>query len=217
MEFIYEQNTPNNLNLTGDNYKYLFRVRRVKNDEPIFIRNFEDEYLYKYEIVNVDKKEANLRLVEKTVLEVKAKRDFHLGWCVIDTKNIEKILPSLNEIGVNKISFIYCDRSQKNFKLNLERLQKILISSSTQCGRSNLMEIEILNSLDEFKEKYREFVAFDFGGEVSGEFHQRAVVGCEGGFSEREREMFEKKISFDTPLILKSESAVMAVASKMLL
>lgn len=217
MEFIYEPKTPNNLNLSADNYKYLFRVRRINNNTPVFVRNFEDEYIYKYEIIDVTKKEANLRLIEKKILEIKAKKDFHLGWCVIDTKNIEKILPSLNEIGVSKISFIYCDRSQKNFKLNLERIKKILISSSTQCGRSNLMEIEILNSIDEFKEKYQNFVAFDFGGEVNNEFHERAIVGCEGGFSDRERAMFENKISFDTPLILKSESAVMAVASKMLL
>ena len=217
MEFIYEPQTPNNLNLTGDNYKYLFRVRRIKNDEAVFVRNFEDEYIYKYEIIDVNKKDASLRLVEKKLLEVKPKKEFHLGWCVIDVKNIEKVLPSLNEIGVTKISFIYCDRSQKNFKLNFERLKKILISSSTQCGRSSLMEIEVLNSIDEFKQKYEDFVAFDFGGEVNGEFHHRAVVGCEGGFSDRERKLFEKKISFDTPLILKSESAVVAVASKMLL
>jgi 16S rRNA (uracil1498-N3)-methyltransferase len=45
------------------------------------------------------------------------------------------------------------------------------------------------------------------------------VIGCEGGFHEDEVVQFaaDKIIGFDTPLVLKSESAVCAVASKLLL
>jgi len=45
------------------------------------------------------------------------------------------------------------------------------------------------------------------------------VIGCEGGFHEDEVALFEadKIIGLDTPLVLKSESAVCAVASKLLL
>ncbi|KIM03703.1 MAG: 16S rRNA methyltransferase, partial [Sulfurovum sp. AS07-7] len=45
------------------------------------------------------------------------------------------------------------------------------------------------------------------------------VIGCEGGFTEKEIALFDesKIVGFDTPLILKSESAVCAVASKILI
>jgi len=44
------------------------------------------------------------------------------------------------------------------------------------------------------------------------------LVGAEGGFSEEERDLIarEKIVGLDTLLILKSESAVCAVASKLL-
>ena len=45
------------------------------------------------------------------------------------------------------------------------------------------------------------------------------MVGCEGGLTEDEIALFssEKTVGFDTPLVLKSESAVCAVAGKILL
>jgi 16S rRNA (uracil1498-N3)-methyltransferase len=45
------------------------------------------------------------------------------------------------------------------------------------------------------------------------------VIGCEGGFSKDERALFknDKILGFDTSLILKSETAAIAIASKILL
>jgi len=141
-----------------------------------------------------------------------------LGWCIIEPKNIEKTLPILNEIGVSKISFIYCDFSQKNFKLKLERIEKILINSSQQCGRSDLMQIEILNSSKEFFEKYPEFIAVDFDGKEieCKKYNKPFLIGPEGGFSEKEREVFKEKVKLKG-FILRSESAACAVSAKILL
>ena len=45
------------------------------------------------------------------------------------------------------------------------------------------------------------------------------VIGCEGGFSNNERENFDKDfiVGFDSNLILRSETAVLAVCSKIIL
>ena len=45
------------------------------------------------------------------------------------------------------------------------------------------------------------------------------VIGCEGGFHKDEEALFkvENIVGFDTPLVLKSESAACAVASKVLI
>ena len=219
MQFLYHPNPTALLNLTGEQHKYLFKVRRVKKNEKINIRNLKDDYLYVYEIENINKKEAALRLKEKILKPNKPSKFFHLGWCVIDPKNIEKTLPYLNEMGVGKITFIYCDYSQKNFKLKLDRLIKILINSSQQCGRSDLMEIEILNSSKEFFEKYPDFVALDFNGKLikcPESFSKPVLVGPEGGFSEEERKKFNETVRLKT-FILRSETAACAITSKILL
>jgi len=120
------------LTLLGDEHRYIFKVRRHKVDDSLYLRNLEDGLLHRYLITYLDKRSVNLELQESQTLEVKAKVPLHIGWCVIDPKNIEKVLPSLNEMGVEKITFIYCKRSQKSFKLDFKRLAKILLNSSQQ-------------------------------------------------------------------------------------
>ena len=219
MQFVYYPEPSNQITLTGETYKYLFKVRRIKKNDQIKIRNLKDDYLYLYKIDVISKKEAVLSLVEKILQPNKPKNFLHIAWCIIDPKNIEKSLPSLNEIGVSKISFIYCDFSQKNFKIKTDRIEKILINSSQQCGRSDLMEIEIINSSSEFFEKYPNFTALDFNGEYiecNKNYHLPFFIGPEGGFSDKEREKFKEIIKLKG-FVLRSESAVCAVASKVLL
>ena len=45
------------------------------------------------------------------------------------------------------------------------------------------------------------------------------IIGCEGGFSKNEREKFDKDfvVGFDSNLILRSETAIISVASKIIL
>ena len=218
MQFLYYSETFNQITLKGNEHKYLFKVRRIKQNELIKIRNLKDDFLYIYKIEDINKKEAHLKLINKEQKPNKPHTFFHLGWCIIEPKNIEKILPTLNEIGASKISFVYCDFSQRNFKLKLERLQTILINSCQQCGRSDLMEIEILNSSKEFFEKYPEFIALDFNGEniECKNYNKPFLIGAEGGFSEKERKYFKEIVKLKS-FILRSESAACAVACKVLL
>ena len=61
---------------------------------------------------------------------------------------------------------------------------------------------------------------FDFTDKTLGceNDFKTVLIGCEGGFSPREKELLKAQEVFrlDTPMILRSESAVMAVASKIL-
>jgi 16S rRNA (uracil1498-N3)-methyltransferase len=98
----------------------------------------------------------------------------------------------------------------------MERIRRILIESSQQCGRSQLPEIEILNSSKEFMEKYPTFTAIDFGGGELKKETQIVLVGPEGGFSPEERKKFSQVAGLKG-FILKSETAVCGVASKILL
>ena len=209
------------LTLLGDEHRYIFKVRRHKVDDTLYLRNLEDGLLHRYLITYLDKRSVNLELQESKTLEIKAKVPLNIGWCVIDPKNIEKVLPSLNEMGVEKITFTYCKRSQKSFKVDFKRLEKILLNSSQQSGRSEMMQLEMAESLEAFIAENPQSYLLNFSehtltSEISID---TIVVGCEGGMTKDEVALFapERVIGFDTPLVLKSESAVCAVAAKILL
>ncbi len=221
MQFLYHPDSGlPDITIEGEAYRYIFRVRRHKEGERIALRNMNDEYLYFYRIDRVTRREADLVLEDRQKRIVMPQKSLHIGWCIVDPKTVEKTLPMLNELGVSKISFVYCERSQKNFVPDLSRLKRILINSSQQCGRSSLMELEIVDEAENFLLQYPQSAVLDFGGATlsSGVLPETILVGSEGGFSSFERELFKERVVFslDTPLILRSETAVLVCAGSCL-
>jgi len=209
------------ITLKGELYKYLIKVRRHSEGDEIAFRTKEDiDILHLYKLVQVDSRVAKLELISSTELKIEPKKALHLAWCVIDTKSIEKVLASLNEIGVSKISFIYCDRSQRNIKLDFKRFERILDASMQQCGRTSYMEFDTYKNIQSFIKEYPDVKVFDFCEKIldAEVDFSRVLVGCEGGFSQNEKILLKNQETFrlDTPMVLRSESAVMSIASKVL-
>ncbi|MBD3799627.1 MAG: 16S rRNA (uracil(1498)-N(3))-methyltransferase [Epsilonproteobacteria bacterium] len=154
------------LRVSGDDYRYLIKVRRHKVGDLIPMRtpnNLVEEYRYRLE--RTDGREAYFSLQSHHRSIVQSPRNLHIGWCLVDPKTIEKTLPMLTELGVSKITF-------------------------------------------------------DFGGEVlqGDEVLETVVIGCEGGFDESERKLFGnyRVRVFTSPMILRSETAAVAIASRLL-
>lgn len=218
MQFLFEEAAGSeSLKITADNFKYLSKVRRIQKEQEVVVKNLQDRFAYTYKVTDISKKEILLQLLFKKS-SLQQLKSLHLGWCTVDFKSVEKTLPYLNELGVTKITFIYCDKSQKNYKPNFERMEKILINSCQQCGRESLMELHICNCLQEFIKQNPQSYLCEFGGKTfTDEKIETVIIGPEGGFSECEKELSLPEIAFDTPLILRSESAAVAAASKLLL
>ncbi|WP_456382802.1 16S rRNA (uracil(1498)-N(3))-methyltransferase [Hydrogenimonas sp.] len=221
MQFLYHPDAGlPDITIEGEAYRYIFKVRRHREGERIALRNLLNDYLHFYRIDRVRRREAELIFLGKEERIVMPEKRLHLGWCVIDPRSVEKTLPTLNELGVEKISFVRCDRSQKNFEPDFDRMRRILINSSQQCGRSRMMELEIFETLDGYLNTYVESAILDFGGRplLCGEEVSPILVGCEGGFTDEERKKFAKRpiFGFETPLVLRSESAAVCVASSVL-
>ena len=217
-----EQAGQTQLTLKGELHKYLIKVRRHGVGDELAFRNKDDvKTLHTYKIVDVEPRSATLELIDSNVFEVNASKELHIAWCVIDAKSVEKVLPSLCEIGVSKISFIFCERSQKNFKPDFKRYERIVEASMQQSGRTSQMAFDAYKNIDTFVKEYPDTKVFDFTDNVlSGDSDfQRVLIGCEGGFSKAEKELLQTQEVFrlDSPMVLRSESAVMAVASKILL
>jgi 16S rRNA (uracil1498-N3)-methyltransferase len=221
MQFVYHEEAGKSvLSIEDELYKYLVKVRRHNTNETVYFRNLTDHFLYAYTIESISKKNAMLILVSQEEKVIMGKQKCHLAWCVVDTKTIEKQLPYLNELGVEKLSFVYADYLQKNFQLNLDKFTRILINSSQQCGRSSLIQFEVFKSVDEFLTAYPTAYMFNFSQTFidSNLDIPTIIVGCEGGFSKREVELFEsnKVVGVNSDLILRSETAITLVASKLL-
>ncbi|QOP46439.1 16S rRNA (uracil(1498)-N(3))-methyltransferase [Sulfurimonas paralvinellae] len=208
--------------IKGEDFKYLIKVRRHTVGDELGFRNKEDiKTLHRYRLNSIEPRSVDFELINSEIVEIKAKKELHIGWCVIDNKSVEKVLASLNEAGVKKITFIYCERSQKNFKPDFKRFERIIEASNQQCGRTELMEFDTCKTLQEFVSQNPDMKVFDFTEKTLGceSDFKTVLIGCEGGFSKNEKEFLEDQEVFrlDTPMILRSESAVLAVASKILL
>lgn len=218
MVFIYDARAKDELLIVENEiYHYLFRVRRhVVNDVLIFA-NLQDSRHYYYEILSIDKKVAHLKLLKFE--EILTNREpLHLAWCMIDPKVVEKTLPMLNELGVTQLTLLYCNRSQANFRIALDKIEKIIISSSQQCGRIDPMKVTIGGTLETFLAANPQTVVVDFDGDVGICYGKTSpyLIGCEGGFTQNEREKMVhlKKVSFKGKEVLRSETVVVAIASK---
>jgi len=219
---LHDDASKDSINIRGELYKYLVKVRRQGVGDELSLRVKEDmQMLHKYKIKSIESRSLELFLISSEISEIKSEKSLHIAWCVIDSKSIEKVLPSLCEIGVEKISFIYCDRSQKNFKLDFKRFARIQEASMQQSGRSTFIEFDTYKNLQDFIAEFPNTKVFDFCDNIleNSDSFETVLIGCEGGFSSKEREELAKQESFrlNTPMVLRSESAVMAVASKILL
>ena len=221
MQFVYHEKAgETHLHVDVREYEHLFKVRRMGIGTDSFWRNLDDDTLYEYTVESIGKKEAILALLKTHYTPIRPLKSLHVAWCVIDPKVIEKTLPMLNELGVERLSFVYAEFSQKNHKLDYDRMKRILINSCQQCGRSTKMILEEFSALSGYFKAYPQSYVLDFS-EIKLDTNRMIdsiLIGPEGGFSVKEREMFGKKcvVGLTCNAILRSETAVVSVASKIL-
>jgi len=225
MKFAYHINAGEKiLNIEGQTYAHLIKARRLQLGDMQDFANLQDGFVYSYKLIEIDKKRAKFELVRKSKTKTKEpKVKLHLVWCKIDPAKVKETLPKLVQLGVESVFFVNCARSQGSFKLNLEKLEKIVIEASQQSGRMQKMKLATLADLGEIK-KQDNFFILDFDGESNWDFVSQykelfILIGPEGGFSEEEKRSFkhEKILSFDTSNVLRSELAAVATAAKLLL
>jgi len=220
MQYTYHKDSGSDIiEIEAEVHKYLFKVRRHDINEDLYFRNLEDKNIYSYKVQNIDRRKTILSLQSFEEKIIEPKKELHIGWCKIDPKSIEKVIASLNELGVTKITFINCEFSQRKYSINHEKLEKLLINSSQQSGRSSIIEIDECDCLDKFIENNPDTYMFNFSKNlIDDKKHEikTIIIGCEGGFSKDEVSTFNKDkiVGIDSNLILRSETGVITIASK---
>ncbi len=154
---------------------------------------------------------------------------------LIKKDNFEWIIEKATELGVSQIVPVLCDRSEKK-GLNMVRAKKIMKEASEQSGRVKLPRLnepqaleDLLKSIKIGDEENLKIFSIDPKGKIKfGNLASKwkevkeigVLVGPEGGWSERELELFRlKKIPIYSlgPQILRAETAAIAVASLLIL
>jgi 16S rRNA (uracil1498-N3)-methyltransferase len=206
------------LNINHELYRHIIKSRRTKTGDMVLFRNLRDDVLYSYVVDKIDKNTATMSLKSSEQTPPQNANKLHIGWCITDPKNISHTIAQLNELNLHKLTFIYCKYSQKNFNINIDKLNKILINSSCQCGRIDTLKIDISESLTKFHATYQDSYVVHFSDNHISTHKQNIkniIIGCEGGFDDDELNIFHKNkiVGLGKPHILKSTTAVVATAS----
>ncbi|HYC34176.1 MAG TPA: RsmE family RNA methyltransferase [Candidatus Paceibacterota bacterium] len=172
---------------------------------------------YESEIVAEDKKSLKLKILKETETFVPKKR-VTLFMSVIKKENFELVCEKATELGVSEIVPVISERTlMKN--LNPERIEKILIEASEQCGRGDIPTLKDARKLTDVLTE-ENLIVCDMGGEKieNQESEIKILVGPEGGWSEEERKLFKDKNLKIVSLgetVLRAETAAIAALAKM--
>lgn len=196
MHIFYSPNIDeNNFHLDEEESRHAVKVLRMREHEPVMVVDGKGGF-YKAEISEADPKKCRLKILysEKEF----GKRDFFIHIAIAPTKNIDRIewfVEKSVEIGVDRISFVQCQRSERKH-MNADRIEKIAVSAMKQSLKAYLPEISEMMPLKSFLKSNLEGLRF-IGHLEEGEKKELQhaairkgdyciLIGPEGDFSPEE-------------------------------
>lgn len=154
-----------------------------------------------------------------------SKIKMNLYFAMIKKDKAEWILQKCTELGVYSFYPVISERTEKS-NLNIERAEKIIKEASEQSERNDLPVLhEVVSLEDALGEAQHPVVALHMEGskidvsQLRDPIALSVFVGPEGGWGEKDLELFKKhdvKLVSISPNVLRAETASVAVVSKLL-
>jgi 16S rRNA (uracil1498-N3)-methyltransferase len=150
MQLFYNPNideTTENFSFNKEESKHIIKVLRKKDTDILFVTNGLG-LLFETEITLASDNKCTVKII---AIEKAKPSKFHLHMAVAPTKmndRFEWFLEKATEIGINEITPIFCDRSERKV-VNKERFEKIILTAMKQ---SNVLFLPKLNEATTFKE-----------------------------------------------------------------
>lgn len=217
-------------NISKEKINYLSNPSLVHQLSHVFRLHAGDKVIlfngtgtdYECEIVSLEKSELVFRVLETHVVKPFCDTKIILALSLIKKDNFEWVIQKCTELGVSEFIPLVSERSEKK-NLNMERAVKIMTEALEQSGRSDMVSVSEPQTLSQFlMNEKRNKIVFHTTGNV---FEKRSVsspsevvlcVGPEGGWSEKEIEMYKEKgaevVSLHTP-VLRAETAAVAAST----
>jgi 16S rRNA (uracil1498-N3)-methyltransferase len=179
--------------LSEDESKHIVRVLRSENGDVLELTNGRGSF-FNVRLTKADPRKCLFEIIERHDTK---KRNFSIHVAIAPTKNADRIewfVEKSVEIGIDKISFMLCQTSERK-SINLERIEKIAISAMKQSGQCWLPELSAIKPLKEIllSKASQRFMAYV---DPSNPIHLKSLVevnqdylvliGPEGDFSKEE-------------------------------
>ena len=198
MQLFYTNNINDNIAVfTEEEARHVQVLRKKVGDVLHFVDGVGG--MYEGEIIDVSKKQCTLSILQHTPAYNQRNVRLHIG--IAPTKNINRLewfLEKATEIGIDEITPLLCDRSERK-KIRVDRLNKILLSAMKQSVKAFLPKLNELTDYQSFIKNDNEdekFIAYcndddlkHLKEEYSTSRNVTILIGPEGDFSQKEIEL----------------------------
>lgn len=203
MKLFYGQIFPN-VEIDKNEQEHITKVLRLSDGETIYITDGKGN-LASGTLSIMGKKAL---LIPEKITENMAPFSPHLHMAIAPTKNMDRIeffIEKSTELGISEITFLQTDRTERK-NINLEKIQKQIISASKQSLRTHFPKINPLTNVRDFilqnscentfvahcNEKFKKIPIHHL--EINSKI--TFMIGPEGDFSPKEIEFLsENKIN----------------------
>jgi 16S rRNA (uracil1498-N3)-methyltransferase len=174
-----------------DVIRQIAKVLRLEADELIVVRTFEGTFEGRIRAIT----KGSVQVMLTAQLEGKKERKVSLFFCIPKKDKFELILEKCTEIGVTDFYPIVSDRTIKT-DINVERSLKIIEEASEQAQRVDTPTLHPIQKLGECLENNTPIV-LDVEGKAFKKQDSKEdisiLIGPEGGFSQKELDLFKEK------------------------
>jgi len=149
VQLFYQPGLPDGINhLDPEESKHCIKVLRKKLSDPIDIVDGKGTF-YKALITETNPRQTSFNIIEKKKEEA---NNYSIHLAVAPTKRLERIewlVEKATELGVDRISFIQCQNSERD-RIRLERLRRKAVSAMKQSLKATLPKIDDVVAFKDF-------------------------------------------------------------------
>lgn len=184
--------------LNEEESKHCIKVLRLIAGTNLYLVDGKGGF-YTAQIEDPHPKRTRLKVIDKS--EEFGKRNHYLHIAIAPTKNIERIewfLEKATEIGIDEITPIICERSERK-EVKLERLNKVITSAVKQSIKAYHPKLNVATRFSDFisqNTKHHKFIAHCMPGTklcIKDQFEAHSnyivLIGPEGDFTYNELEL----------------------------
>ena len=222
IRLFYDKSLPINFSskLSKSQSHYIYKVMRVGVGQTFSLFNQNGEWEARIE--NYSNQVVDF-LVIKKIRSNEKNKEIWLAFAPIKLNYLNLMIQKATELGVTKLIPILTERTIVR-KINLERINKIVIEAAEQSNRLDIPKIEKLTKFENFlKENKNTNIVFGDLNTNNIKFNLKeessvcVLIGPEGDFTEDERSMIFNQKNI-TPIkinenILRSETAAISMLS----
>lgn len=189
-----------------DLYKHIIKVLRAKIGEQLLFLD-ENEIQYETEIENINSSSFCCEIKKQYKSERKLNIDLYIAQSVLNSDAQTSSIQKATELGVKGIIPLYTDNcavKEAIIKNKIDKWQKIAFESVKQCERADIPKVFKMAKIQDIIKNYKQIIVFaerdtqsDFfeyikENKINKKEPILVIIGPEGGFSQKEFDLFKQ-------------------------